>query len=165
MLIRISNCNLLLNFSTFTTIRSPKRNNTKGVFAYGMFKEVSNNGSNYSHMIFFSSGSEFFPFFWSSFYLRDLFVTIMLLHFLIIINTNSQLFQGLYFVSIFTAEGPLILPSINQSLFYMSLLNELLSSLLQVGHLYAQQGAVREAFRQFVDGLTLARHLSLPHRY
>ena len=65
MLIRISNCNLLLNFSTFTTIHSPKRNNTKGVFAYGMFKEVSNfNGSNYSYMIFFSSGSEFFPFFY-----------------------------------------------------------------------------------------------------
>ena len=63
MLIRISNCNLLLNFSTFTTIHSPKRNKAKGVFAYGMFKEVSNfNGSNYSDMDwFFSSGSEFFP--------------------------------------------------------------------------------------------------------
>ena len=77
----------------------------------------------------------------------------------------SPHFQVLYFVSISTAEGPLILPSVNQSLFQMSLLNDLLSSLLQVGQLYAQQGAVREAFRQFVDGLTLARHFALPYRY
>ena len=103
-----------------------------------------------------------FFFFSSSFHVCDLFLTTMLLHFLTIINTNSQHFQGLYFVSIFTAEGPLILPSINQSLLHMSLLNELLSSLLQVGQLYAQQGAVREAFRRFVDGLTLARHFALP---
>ena len=81
----------------------------------------------------------------------------LICHFFIINNTNSQHFQGLYFVSISTAEGPLILPSVNQSLLQMSLLNELLSSLLQVGQLYAQQGAVREAFRQFVDGLTLAK--------
>ena len=87
------------------------------------------------------------------------------LHFFIINNTNLQHFQVFYFVSISTAEGPLILPSINQSLFHMSLLNELLSSLLQVGQLYAQQGAVRESFRQFVDGLTLARHFALPYRY
>ena len=167
MLIRISNCNLLLNFSTFTTIHSPKRNNTKGVFAYGMFKEVSNfNGSNYSDMDWFlSSGSEFFPVLFHLLFTCVIYLLQLLLHLLIIINTNSQHFQGLYFVSIFTAEGPLILPSINQSLFHMSLLNELLSSLLQVGQLYAQQGAVREAFRQFVDGLILARHFTLPYRY
>ena len=156
------------DFSTFTTIHSPKRNKAKGVFAYSMFKEVSNfNGSNYSYMTFFQVEVNFsrFFFFSSSFHVCDLFLTTMLLHFLIIINTNSQHFQGLYFVSIFTAEGPLIPPSVNQSLFHMSLLNELLSSLLQVGQLYAQQGAVREAFRQFVDGLTLARHFALPYRY
>ena len=71
--IRLSNCNPLLNFSTFTTIHSPKRNNTKGVFAYGMFNEVSifNNGSNYSHMIFFQVEVNFSLFFSSSFYAYD----------------------------------------------------------------------------------------------
>ena len=130
-----------------------------------MFKEVSNlNGSNSSHMIFFPRGSEFFP---VLFHLHFTCVInlLQLCSFLIINNTNSQHFQVLYFVSISTAEGPLILPSVNQSLFHMSLLNELLSSLLQAGQLYAQQGAVREAFRQFVDGLTLARHFALPYRY
>ena len=130
-----------------------------------MFKEVSNlNGSNSSHMIFFPRGSEFFP-------------VLFHLHFTCVINL-LQLCSFLYhqqhelttlsstlFCFNFTAEGPLILPSVNQSLFQMSLLNELLSSLLQVGQLYAQQGAVREAFRQFVDGLTLARHFALPYRY
>ena len=99
------------------------------------------------------------------FYSRVWFICYNYVHFFIVRNTNSQHFQVLYFVSISTAEGPLILPSVNQSLFQMSLLNELLSSLLQVGQLYAQQGAVREAFRQFVDGLTLARHFALPYRY
>ena len=57
MLTRISNCNLQLY--SWTTIRSPKRNNSKRVL---MFKEVSNlNGSSSSYMIFFPSGSEFFP--------------------------------------------------------------------------------------------------------
>ena len=130
-----------------------------------MFKEVSNlNGSNCSHMIFFPRGSEFFPALFHLLFMRVI-NFLQLCSFLIINNTNSQHFQGLYFVSIFTAEGPLFLPSVNQSLFHMSLLNELLSSLLQVGQLYAQQGAVREAFRQFVDGLTLARHFALPYRY
>ena len=130
-----------------------------------MFKEVSNlNGSNSSHMIFFPRGSEFFPVLFHLHFMRVINL-LQLCSFLIINNTTSQHFQGLYFVSISTAEGPLILPSVNQSLFHMSLLNELLSSLLQVGQLYAQQGAVREAFRQFVDGLTLARHFALPYRY
>ena len=167
MLIRISNCNLLLNFSTFTTIHSPKRNMAKGVFAYGMFKEVSNfNGSNYSDMDwFFPSGSEFFPVVFHLLFTCVIYL-LQLCYFFIVINTTSQHFQVLFnFVSISTAEGPLILPSINQSLFHMSLLDELLSSLLQVGQLYTRQGAVREAFRQFVDGLTLARHFALPYRY
>ena len=162
----MSNCNLQLNFSTFTTIHSPKRNKAKGVFASGMFKEVSNfNGSNYSDMDwFFSSGSEFSLFFFI-FYSRVWFICYNYVHFFIVINTNSQHFQVLYFVWISAAEGPLILASVNQSLFQMSLLDELLSSLLHVGQLYAQQGAVRESFRQFVHGLTLARHFALPYRY
>ena len=67
-------------------------------------------------------------------------------------------------VFLVAAEGPLILSSTSQSLFHLSLLDELLSSLLHVGQLYAHQGAVREAFRQFVDGLALARHFSLSYR-
>ncbi|RMX47888.1 hypothetical protein pdam_00010648, partial [Pocillopora damicornis] len=51
-----------------------------------------------------------------------------------------------------------------QSLFRLSILNDLLSALLQVGQLYAHQGAVREALRQFVDGITLARQFCLPYR-
>ena len=106
----------------------------------------------------------FFVFFSSSFHVCELFVTIMFISLSSTTLTHNT-FKKLNFVSISTAEGPLILPSVNQSLFQMSLLNELLSSLLQVGQLYAQQGAVREAFRQFVDGLTLARHFALPYRY
>ena len=51
-----------------------------------------------------------------------------------------------------------------QSLFRLSILNNLLSALLQVGQLYAHQGAVREALRQFMDGITLARQFCLPYR-
>ena len=130
-----------------------------------MFKEVSNlNGSSSSHMIFFQVEVNFSQFVFIFISCVSL-ICYNYVHFFIINNTNSQHFQVLHFVSISTAEGPLILPSVNQSLFHMSLLNELLSSLLQVGQLYAQQGAVREAFRQFVDGLTLARHFALPYRY
>ena len=70
----------------------------------------------------------------------------------------------LCFVSISAAEGPFLLSGTNQNLFHMALLDELLSSLLQVGQLYAHHGAMREAFRQFVDGISLARHFSLPYR-
>ena len=52
----------------------------------------------------------------------------------------------------------------SQNVFNLSLLHDLLSSLLQVGQLYAHQGAVREAFRQFVDGIALARQFSLSYR-
>ena len=161
MLTRISNCNLqLYSWTPFVhqNITTPK-------VCLLMFKEVSNlNGSNSSHMIFFPSGSEFFPVLFISISCVWL-IYYNYVHFFIINNTNAQHFQAFFFVSISTAAGPLIRPSINQSLFQMSLLNELLSSLLQVGQLYAQQGAVREAFRQFVDGLTLARHFALPYRY
>ena len=94
----------------------------------------------------------------------DLFVTIMFISLSSGTLTHNT-FKYFILFQFFTVEGPLILPSINQSLFQMSLLNELLSSLLQVGQLYAQQGAVRESFRQFVDGLILARHFALPYRY
>jgi len=59
-----------------------------------------------------------------------------------------------------------MLPSSStQNVFHLSLLDNLLSSLLHVGQLYSHQGAVREAFRQFIDGLALARHFRLPYRY
>ncbi|XP_068670254.1 separin-like isoform X2 [Montipora foliosa] len=61
-------------------------------------------------------------------------------------------------------EGSLIPSSHTQSLFHLSLLDDLLSSLLHVGQLYFHQGAVREAFRQFIDGLSLAWHFCLSHR-
>ena len=112
---------------------------------------------------FFFQGEVNFSLFFFIFILRVWLICYNYVHFFIINNINLQRFQVLYYVSISTAEGPLILPSINQSLFHMSLLNELLSSLLQLGQLYAQQGAVRESFRQFVDGLTLARHFALPY--
>ena len=68
------------------------------------------------------------------------------------------------FASLSAGEETLFFSSSSQSLFHLSLLDDLLSSLLQVGQLYAHQGAVREAFRQFVDGLALARHFSLSYR-
>lgn len=55
--------------------------------------------------------------------------------------------------------------SSGQNLSSLSILNDLLSSLLQVGQLYAHQGAVREALRQFVDGVALARQFCLPYRH
>ena len=107
MLIRISNCNLLLNFSTFTTIHSPKRNKAKGVFASGIFKEVSNfNGSNYSDMDwFFSSGSEFSLFFFI-FYSHVWFICYNYVHFFIVINTNLTTLSSTLFCFNFYSRGP-----------------------------------------------------------
>ena len=64
----------------------------------------------------------------------------------------------------FSVEGRVSLTGSSQNLFNLSLLRDLLSSLLQVGQLYAHQGAVREALRHFVDGITLARQFSLSYR-
>ena len=64
----------------------------------------------------------------------------------------------------FFSAGGRVISSGPSQLFNLSLLHDLLSSLLQVGKLYAHQGAVREAFRQFVDGIALARQFSLSYR-
>lgn len=64
----------------------------------------------------------------------------------------------------FSLEGRVSSAGSCQNLINLSLLHDLLSSLLQVGQLYAYQGAVREAFRQFVDGIALARQFSLSYR-
>ena len=64
----------------------------------------------------------------------------------------------------FSVEGRISSAGSSQNLFNLSLIHDLLSSLLQVGQLYAHQGAVREAFRQFVDGIALARQFSLSYR-
>ena len=69
----------------------------------------------------------------------------------------------IFFLS--TGERPMLPSSSTQNVFHLSLLDNLLSSLLHVGQLYSHQGAVREAFRQFIDGLALARHFHLPYRY
>lgn len=68
------------------------------------------------------------------------------------------------FFFVFSLEGQVSPTGLSQNLFNLSLLHDLLSSLLQVGQLYAHQGAVREAFRQFVDGIALARQFSLSYR-
>ena len=64
----------------------------------------------------------------------------------------------------FSVEGQKSSTGSSLNFFNLSFLHDLLSSLLQVGQLYALQGAVREAFRQFVDGVALARQFSLSYR-
>ncbi|KAJ7380134.1 Separin [Desmophyllum pertusum] len=91
------------------------------------------------------------------------------------LNKLSQMAEEIFGLDIFSsgkqkhnenepANGLVISTSSSQSLFKLSLLHDLLSSLLQVGQLYAHQGAVREAFRQFVDGIALASQFSLSYR-